>query len=142
MTAAGGAARAKSMAKRKEAFLEVLEKNAGSITDACRAIGTARHQYYDWIKKDEKFKEQCDAITESLIDRAESKLHAAIEGGQAWAICFFLKCKAKHRGYVERQEISGPDGGPIHHALDEIPEEALRAIAGRGRRGTGTPPAD
>jgi hypothetical protein len=139
---AGGNTQAKGTAKRKEAFLEVLERNAGSITDACKAIGTARHQYYDWIKKDEKFKEQCDAITESLIDRAESKLHAAIEGGQAWAICFFLKCKAKHRGYVERQEVTGADGGPIHHALDEIPEEALRAIAGRSRSRTGATAAD
>jgi phage terminase small subunit len=47
-----------------------------------------------------------------------------------------------HKLLTEKVEYSGPDGGPIHHALDELSEEALRAIAGRGRRGTGTPPAD
>lgn len=47
-----------------------------------------------------------------------------------------------HKLLTEKVEYSGPDGGPIHHALDELPEEALRALAGRGRRGTGTPPAD
>ena len=47
-----------------------------------------------------------------------------------------------HKLLTEKVELTGKDGGPIHHALDELPEEALRAIAGRGRRGTGTPPAD
>jgi hypothetical protein len=138
----GGNTKYKSTAKRKKDFLAVLGKNAGNVTDACTAIGAGRHTYYDWIKKDTAFKEQCDAITESLIDRTESKLHAAIDKGEAWAICFFLKCKAKHRGYVERQEVTGADGGPIHHALDEIPEEALRAIAGRSRSRTGAAAAD
>jgi hypothetical protein len=139
---AGGNTKSKSTAKRKKDFLAVLGKNAGNVTDACTAIGAGRHTYYDWIKKDTAFKEQCDAITESLIDRAESQLHKAIGECQAWAICFFLKCKAKHRGYVERQEVTGADGGPIHHALDEIPEEALRAIAGRSRSRTGATAAD
>ena len=54
-----------------------------------------------------------------------------------------LEILAKHHKLLtEKVELTGKDGGPIHHALDELPEEALRAIAGRGRRGTGTPPAD
>lgn len=50
---------------------------------------------------------------ESMIDLTELKLFQAVQSGQAWAICFYLKTQAKHRGYVERREWSGPDGGPI-----------------------------
>jgi len=44
--------------------------------------------------------------------------------------------------FVEKHEVSGPGGGPIDYAVKELPEEALRAIAGRSRRGTGTPVPD
>jgi len=120
----GGNTKAKTTAERKASFLTVLSRKAGSVTDACKAINVGRHTYYDWIKVDEEFKAACEEITESLIDNAESKLHKAINNGQAWAICFFLKCRAKHRGYVERQEVSGPDGGPsMFHIVFESPKE-------------------
>jgi phage terminase small subunit len=53
-----------------------------------------------------------------------------------------LEMLAKHHKLItEKVEHSGPDGGPIRHALSEMSEEALRAIAGRGRGGAGeTPP--
>lgn len=46
---------------------------------------------------------------EGMKDHAESALHRAIIGGEAWAVCFFLKTQAKDRGYIEKslQEHSG-----------------------------------
>ena len=38
---------------------------------------------------------------------------AAVKKGEAWAICFHLKCKGKERGYVERVERTGKDGEPM-----------------------------
>lgn len=34
---------------------------------------------------------------------------------------------------IEKHEHAGPGGGPINHALSEMSEDALRALAGRGR---------
>jgi len=44
--------------------------------------------------------------------------------------------------FIERHEVSAPGGGPIEYAIKEFPEEALRAIASRSRRGVGTPLPD
>tara|TARA_R100000655_G_C3000062_1_gene194271 strand:+ start:15311 stop:15646 length:336 start_codon:yes stop_codon:yes gene_type:complete len=89
--------------KDKEKFLELLAKNAGNISKACKALGCSRKAYYDWYK-DEEFKLVVDEIQESLIDDAESQLQKLIKEGNAVSILFFLKTKAKNRGYVERQE--------------------------------------
>ena len=50
---------------------------------------------------------------EKATDRAEIKLMEAVENGEIAAIIFRLKTKAKKRGYVERQELTGADNQPI-----------------------------
>ncbi len=40
-----------------------------------------------------------------------------IQAGKEASIFFFLKCRAKDRGYVERSEITGAGGGPIESAV-------------------------
>jgi hypothetical protein len=47
-----------------------------------------------------------------MLDVGEMALMKAVVAGEAWAVCFYLKCQGKNRGYVERKELSGPDGGP------------------------------
>ena len=64
----------------------------------------SRPEYNRWMKNDPLFRAAHDDIMESFIDLAESKLFQAIQGNQPWAVCFFLKCRAKQRGYVERTE--------------------------------------
>ena len=43
----------------------------------------------------------------------EGQLLSQIRRGNITAIIFFLKTKAKHRGYVERHEYTGKDGKDI-----------------------------
>jgi hypothetical protein len=99
--------------QRKELFLLMLQGKAGNITRACEAVGVSRRTYYDWIDRDEDFAAACEDVQEGLIDFAESKLQENIADNSNQAIIFFLKTKGKSRGYVERQEISGPDGKPL-----------------------------
>ena|SRR5215469_9438302 len=53
---------------------------------------------------------------ELMTALAVRKLAAAIDKGEAWAICFWLKCRA---GWHERQvqEVTGANGGPINSKL-------------------------
>ena len=89
--------------KDKEKFLTILAKNAGNVSAACNAFNITRQTYYNWVK-DEGFKANVDEIQESLIDNAESKLQKLINEDSPVAILFYLKTRAKSRGYIERQE--------------------------------------
>jgi len=54
---------------------------------------------------------------------AVSMLFAAVQKGEAWAICFWLKCRAGWRE-TDRHEIVGEDGGPLRVVYEDksVPE--------------------
>lgn len=49
----------------------------------------------------------------SLVDMAEIQLIKAVQEGNFKAVREVLRTLGKNRGYVERMEHSGNDGGPI-----------------------------
>jgi hypothetical protein len=64
-----------------------------------------------------------------LVDMAEVRLLQALNRGDPWAVRFFLITQGKHRGYVERQEVSGTDGSPIQiQAHDTGQADAVREL--------------
>jgi hypothetical protein len=140
------ATRLKNQESRKQAFLAALLKYNGNIYRSCKACGVARGRYSSWYKEDPEFKRLADEVWPSVIDDLESLIIDIAHGrkkGNFGAACAVLNARGRDRGYgINRQEVSGPDGGPIQHALNEFPEEALRALAGRSRRGAGTPAPD
>lgn len=80
---------------------------------AARQLGCSPLTMKRRIAKSAKLKEIQEAESEVVLDTAELKLGQAIMTGEAWAIKYLLSTKGKHRGYVERQEVSGPNGGPV-----------------------------
>ena len=90
----------------KQALLTALAKNCANIQQSCIKIGVSRRTFYNWCDDDSEFKEKYDHISESLIDNAESQLHALISKQNVTAIIFFLKTKAKNRGYIESQDTT------------------------------------
>lgn len=107
----------------KKAMIEALKKSLGIVSTACQSVEISRQTHYRWLAEDTDYKSQVEDISEDAIDFVESKLHEKIDGitiqtynskgepviyEQApsdTAIIFYLKTKAKKRGYIERQEI-------------------------------------
>jgi hypothetical protein len=58
-------------------------------------------------------KRTLDECREVTIDKIENTLTAKAMEGEAWAVCFYMKTQAKHRGYVERQEFAGVKDQPL-----------------------------
>jgi hypothetical protein len=76
-------------------------------------VGVDRTTFYNYYNADEEFRAAVDAIDDIALDFAESQLHKRIQNGDTTATIFFLKTKGKKRGYVERTELTGADGGTI-----------------------------
>lgn len=89
----------------KEKFLKLYRQKLCNITATCDAMDIMRNTYYIWRKDDIQFDEECKHIEESLIDFAESQLMKNIKDGKEVSLIFFLKCKGKKRGYIEKSEI-------------------------------------
>ena len=99
----------KRIAKQKKEFIEIYKKSVCNISVACDKINIDRTTYYNWFSQDKDFKEKCEAVKESLIDKIEGKLYKLINEDNPTAIIFALKTLGKARGYVEKQEFDVND---------------------------------
>lgn len=95
---------------QKRAEYELLGKIFDEEKDVVRISRQAIHKRILLSVELQKHKEDID---ESVLDLAEKYLRDLMTGGNLGAICFFLKCKGKKRGYIERQEFTGADGEPL-----------------------------
>jgi hypothetical protein len=110
---------------RKAAYIVALEKNLGVLSTACKAAGVSKTTIYNWMKADPNFREQVEGVQDYALDFVESKLFGAINNGNVVAAIFYLKTKGKARGYVERQEFAGVDGGPLNISLNLTKEDLV-----------------
>ncbi len=92
------------LTKLQRNFLKVLDDKGYNISAASEIIGVNRRTYYRWLRN-KSFAEEVNFQKEEKIDYVESKLMMNIKTGHEASIFFFLKTQAKHRGYVEKQEI-------------------------------------
>ena len=98
-------------------MLEAVKKNGGAVYLAARELGCAPNTIYNRMERVPSIKQAVEDARGEVVDYAEQKLRLAILNGEPWAIAMALKTIGKHRGYVERQEVTGADGGDIKHSL-------------------------
>jgi len=92
-------------AQLKKEILETLEETYGIISTACTKAKISRRTFYNYISRDKTFAEQIHEIRERNIDVVEDKLFQKILNGDTASIIFYLKCKGKHRGWSEKQQV-------------------------------------
>lgn len=109
---------ADKMAEKKAKFPEVLKESLGIVSHACVKLKIGRPTYYKWCKEDPEFNALCDEVQEYTMDFVEGKLLELIEEKHPAAIIFYAKTKGKNRGYVERMETTGKDGGAIKNEIE------------------------
>jgi len=100
-------------------IVAAIRTNRGMVAKAARSLGCKRDTIYRAAERHAIVREALEDEREVRLDEAEQALFKAIDAGESWAVCFFLKCQGKRRGYVERQEISTPEDSPLRvdHAV-------------------------
>jgi hypothetical protein len=96
-----------------EKVLEAVKDSYGILSVIAERLGCHRDTVVNYAKRYATIQAAIDAERESLIDFAEHKLVEEIRDNNITAIIFTLKTQGKSRGYVERSELSGPNGGPL-----------------------------
>jgi hypothetical protein len=77
------------------------------------------------------------AGTGVLLTRVVAPLLNAIKEVQAWAVCFYLKCQAKERGYVERPPQEGLPNVTVN-IIEAISQARQRALERRRQHALST----
>lgn len=115
------------MGVRKERYtcedvIHALRETKGMVYLAAKVLGCSHTTVYNYINRHPSVKQAFEAESGWVGDTAETKLFDGIENGEPWAIRFYLSMKGSDRGYAstQRQEISGPDRGPVRLYLPEV----------------------
>lgn len=106
---------------KKELFIKSFLANGFNISKACEESKVGRTTYYDWMDNDKEFADAIEEAQEKLIDSVEDALYGKILDGDTTSIIFFLKTKAKKRGYVEKQEIDSNIDMNVHAKVIKLP---------------------
>ena len=133
---------------KKEAFsatqmIAALKKTKGMVYLAADSLGCHPKTVYNYITRYPSVKEVFEDESGRVLDVGEMKLYEHVLNGEAWAVCFLLKTKGKHRGYVERTEQTGKDGGAMEvevavKTARSVIATKLATIAARKAEGAGT----
>ena len=103
-----------------ERIIECLRETNGLVSLAAKRVPCAISTINERRKRVQAVQRVIDECREELVDLGELALRAAIIRGEPWAVGFALKTLGKSRGYVERQEVTGADAGPIVVSWDDI----------------------
>ncbi len=93
--------------------VNALNETKGMMGQAARRLGCHHDTITNYAKRHASVKAAITQSREEMTDAAELALYNAVTRGEAWAVCFYLKTQGKKRGYVERQELTGAEGGPF-----------------------------
>ena len=89
----------------RAALVEALREADGNMATVAKVFNCHRSLIWQYVDRDEELRALTDELTETFIDEAESQLYKHIREGNVVACIFFLKTKARHRGYSERLEL-------------------------------------
>lgn len=83
-------------------MIDALQKSRGLVSVAAKLIGCSRQAINQRMVTHPEIKDAVYDATELQLDMTETALFAAIQRGEAWAICFYLKTRGRQRGYIEK----------------------------------------
>lgn len=91
--------------KGKKAMVEAMGNALGVVTTASKLSGISRSQHYQWMSVDKEYQKEINDVSEMAKDFVESSLFGQIRKGNTTATIFYMKCKMRERGYIEKVDV-------------------------------------
>ena len=99
---------------KAEQMIAALQATKGMVTLAARHLGCSVNTVQRYISEYPTVKAARDTEREKMGDAVELALYdEAVNKRNTAALIFMAKTLFKDRGYVDRQEVTGADGGAI-----------------------------
>lgn len=111
--------------KNKKLFIDTLKQSYGILTPALEIAGITRQTFNKYYNTDPEFALEIDNIRESAIDFVESQLYEQIKAKNPTSTIFYLKCRARSRGYIDNVDVKVDSTSEIRikYILPTLPEE-------------------
>ena len=130
---------AKGLAKFKvHEVIDAIDEAHGLVSVAARRLGCHPETVRNYVKRHPTVAQALKDARDHTTDIAEQALFKAIQKGEGWAVCFYLKTQGKSRGYVERQDYRIDTQTKTVSAevkIDIGPEDAKEALAALAQAG-------
>lgn len=106
-----------------EMIMPLIDHHKGNLSAIARSLGVHRSTIQRRLAESPVLAAARQDARETMLDMAESVLYKKVLEGSTPELIFFLKTQGFRRGYTERQEITGANGGPLqtvnaHMAID------------------------
>jgi len=110
---------------------KALREAQGMRAHAAKMIGCAPTTITNYINRYKSLQDLERDILEERLDFAEKQLFKNIKEGKEQSLFFFMRCKGRDRGYIERQVIEnvGPDGGPLQQLVKILTPKAVKEMS-------------
>lgn len=113
-----------------------LRATGGFVSQTAKMLNVTHVAIYKRLERSTYLTQVREEIQDSQLDIAETRLIEKIDSGDLGAICFYLKCKGKGRGYVEKQTIviNGDAEKPVmvkHGTTEELVKAVDDILMGR-----------
>jgi hypothetical protein len=103
-----------------EKVKECIADAKGVLVNVCKRLGVSRQPLVDHIKGNKELEDALNIARESMLDVGEDVLYNAVKAGEPWAVCFYLKCQGKSRGYVEKGDTNNAEGTNVQIQMIEV----------------------
>ena len=98
---------------QQSVLLKEVNFRRGNLSAAAKALGITKVTMEKYVTKSKPLQELCKSIMDEEIDHVEQQLHGQIDKGNLQAILFYLKCKGRDRGWIEKTDINVDMTKPI-----------------------------
>ena len=98
-------------------IIECLRQTNGLVHLAAKRVPCSPSTIYQRARDVAKVQRAIEEHRDELVDLGELALRAAVIAREPWAVALVLKTLGRNRGYVERQELTGAEGGPMQHEV-------------------------
>lgn len=89
---------------KKKRFAQLYNQLYGHIGNTCLGIGISRQTYYDWLEKDEAFRNCIMQAEMNLNDEVRDVLINKAASGDMTAVIFYLK--KRHPDFKETPQVT------------------------------------